>query len=167
MFFPGLTPVSSGSRTVFSVEGISPLPTINDLSISSQKSGSSSSGSPSKKRSRAPPLPFRLWTEDEEKLERERAVAGTSSGFSAGAVGGCHDDEPESMVTTPTKLGVSQSLKRRSSEGKDATTRSIMRLLAFGDHIPKEAAKKFCPEGPSERDRQSEVHICFNYLLVL
>ncbi len=171
MFFPGLTPISSSSRTVFSVAGASPLSSLNDLSISSggQRSSGTTTGSPSKKRSRPPPLPFRLPTEDEEKHERESGVAGTSSGMIGVASGGSggssgvapltSEDHPMAAVTmgSPSKLGATQFIKRRSLDNKEATMKTISRLLAFGGHVPKEAVKKIYPDYCIEKERQNDV----------
>lgn len=168
MFFPGLTPISSSSRTVFSVAGASPLSSLNDLSISSgqRSSGTTTTGSPSKKRSRPPPLPFRLPTEDEEKQERESGVAGTSSGAVGVASGGSfnsaaalsNEDHPmTSAMGSPTKLGATQFIKRRSLDNKEVTMRTISRLLAFGGHVPKEAVKKIYPEYCIEKERLNDV----------
>lgn len=170
MFFPGLTPISSSSRTVFSVAGASPLSSLNDLSISSgqRSSGTTTTGSPSKKRSRPPPLPFRLPTEDEEKHERESGVAGTSSGMigvTSGAGSGSSsvtaltsEDHPMApAMGSPTKLGATQFIKRRSLDNKEVTLKTISRLLAFGGHVPKEAVKKIYPDYCIEKERQNDV----------
>ncbi|CAL8099596.1 unnamed protein product [Orchesella dallaii] len=144
MFFPGLHPVSKESRTVFSVSG-SPDVSQDDTSTVTQRR--TSSGSPSKKKSRPPPLPFRLPTEDEERAEREKGIAGPSS------IGGGDDH----MSTTPTKTAPPHYIKRRNMESKEATLRSILRLLAFGGHIPREAAKKIYPEYLIEKERLTDL----------
>lgn len=157
--------MSSSSRTVFSVAGASPLSSLNELSISNgQNCSSSGTGSPTKKRSRPPPLPFRLPTEEEEQAERDKSSPGTSTGL-AGTGGGSgsglkgNGDEQQLTAGSPSKTGVAQFFKRKSLDNKDATMKSILRLLAFGGHIPKEGAKKLYPEYLAEKERPSEVSI--------
>lgn len=160
MFFPGMAPVFSWSSKSLAITPPTSTPTTSTPTSSFEDRivyVPTTTASPRKKKSRHPPVAFRLPTEDEEKAEREKGIAGTSTGVSGSGVSiGSNDEQP--MVTSPSKPGTPRYLQKRSQDSKDGGTwKSAARLLAFGNHIPKECVTQIYPEYKTEKERLTEV----------